>query len=379
MKILMICNADLCSKESLGVIKKINGQYKAFNNLGCETYLACLKNGNAILKHRGTERVIIKRRKKTVLTVFAMFKSLPELVTEESIDVCYIRYPLADLTFIKMLKQLHEISSVVIEMPTFPYDQQASNNRNIVSQFNLMQDKHYRKSLKKYVNYFATYGNQKTIYDVQCIGIKNGIDVSSIKYLGDKLNYNDTVNLIGVARIQRDHGYDRIIEGLQNYYNDSNLPKEKIYFHIVGKGEAEKELREKVQNYCLDEYVIFHGVKSGEELEQLYLTSNIGVGVLGAYRSGSNSTSALKDKEYCAVGIPIIGSVPDNTIPESVGYYKLFDNNDSPVDMNEIIDYFNFIKENPELHKQLRILAENELSWERQLNIIISALKNMYS
>ena len=374
MKILMICNTDLSSNESLGVVKKVKGQYSAFSNLGCDTYLACLNNGNAVLNQAGTERIIVERKNKFVFTVFTMFKKIPNIVKEEKIDVCFIRYPLADWAFIKMLKQLYRISTVVVEMPTFPYDQQASNNKNIVSQFNFFQDMHYRKYLKRYVKCFVTYGDQETIYDVKCIKINNGIDVSSVKYLGDKLIYNKDINLIAVARVQRDHGYDRIIEGMKVYYDNNVSPKVKINLHIVGSGEAESELKKLVMKYSLSQYVYFHGVKTGNELEKLYLSSQIGVGFLGIFRSGLNAISALKNKEYCAVGIPIFGSAIDNSIPVGADYYKMIQNDDSPVNMNDIIQFFDYIKKHPEMHSQMRNLAENELSWEKQLQIVINEL-----
>ena len=355
MKILMICNTDLSSNESLGVVKKVKGQYSAFSNLGCDTYLACLNNGNAVLNHAGTERIIVERKNKLVFTVFTMFKKIPNIVKEEKIDVCFIRYPLADWAFIKMLKQLYRISTVVIEMPTFPYDQQASNNKNIVSQFNFFQDKHYRKYLMS-ISTDCHYPDHKLLL---CCTLRI---------------YNKDINLIAVARVQRDHGYDRIIEGMKVYYDNNVSPKVKINLHIVGSGEAESELKKLVMKYSLSQYVYFHGVKTGNELEKLYLSSQIGVGCLGIFRSGLNAISALKNKEYCAVGIPIFGSAIDNSIPVGADYYKMIQNDDSPVNMNDIIQFFDYIKKHPEMHSQMRNLAENELSWEKQLQIVINEL-----
>lgn len=371
MNVLMISVSDMSVPTSLGVTKKIKGQYSAFQELGCTTYNLCFDNGDGVLIHGNKQKIISKRKVKDYFTVIDLFDKAPIICKKLGIDLCYIRYPLADWSFMRMVRRLHKICKVVVEIPTYPYDEQNKKLTNIIARINLFQDKRFRDSIHKYVDRIATFSSDDTIYGTKCINISNGIDINSVKYLGDSLVYDDTINLIGVAKIQRDHGYDKVIHALKEYYkNDTNDLT--INLHIVGSGDEEHSLIKLTKENRLENHVFFYGVKSGKELEDIYRKSNIGIGFLAAYRSGLDSISALKTKEYCAIGLPFINAVNDSAI--SSEFSKKFPNTEEPISINEIISYFEYIKAHPEIHSQMRRFAEENLSWEKQIRTVIETI-----
>lgn len=373
-RILMISDNDITSSESLGVTKKLLGQYKAFNNLGYDTYHLCFKNRQGVLIHGEDTTVLVKPQIKMFFTYTKLLKTADKICKENDIDMCYIRYPLADFAFMRMLKKLHKICKVVIEIPTYPYDEQNKALTDPFSKYKVLADRHYRKRLKKFDIVFTTFNNEDCIFEVPCVKISNGIDVEAVKYIGDNLEYGDTVNIIAVALIVREHGYDRLIEGLKNYYADKSENEPDVYFNIAGDGPERAPLAKAVDDYGLSRYVVFHGKKFGKELDDMFRRNNLAVSCLGYHRAGLTVVSTLKAREYCARGIPFISGLPESALPENLDFYALVDACENPVDIREIIKYYEHIKSHPEIHGQMRKFAEENLTWERQLEKVIAAI-----
>lgn len=371
----MISDNDITSSQSLGVTKKLLGQFKAFNNLGYDTYHLCFKDEQGVLIHKDTTTVIVKKQLKMYLTYIKLLNAADRICLENKIDMCYIRYPLADFAFMKMIKKLHNICKVVIEIPTYPYDEQCKTISGIFTRYKVLSDKHYRKKLKDYNIKFSTVDNEKSIFGVPCINITNGIDLQSVEYVGDKLLYDDSIRIIAVALVQRDHGYDRVIEGLKNYYSTFNSSRPEVFFNIVGDGPESPALKKMVKDYALADHVVFHGKKFGQELDELFLKNNLAVSGVGGHRSGLTASSTLKTREYCARGIPFICSLPDVAIPPELGFYKLVDSSEEPVDIEKIVEYYNHIRHCPEIREEMRKFAEENLTWEPQLKKVLEEIK----
>lgn len=371
----MISDNDITSSQSLGVTKKLLGQFKAFNNLGYDTYHLCFKDEQGVLIHKDTTTVIVKKQLKMYLTYIKLLNAADRICLENKIDMCYIRYPLADFAFMKMIKKLHNICKVVIEIPTYPYDEQCKTISGIFTKYKVLSDKRYRKKLKDYNIKFSTVDNEKSIFGVPCINITNGIDLQSVEYVGDKLLYDDSIRIIAVALVQRDHGYDRVIEGLKNYYSTFNSSRPEVFFNIVGDGPESPALKKMVKDYNLSRYVIFHGKKFGKDLDKIFLDSNLAVSGVGGHRSGLTVSATLKTREYCARGIPFICSLPDVAIPPELGFYKLVDSSEEPVDIEKIVEYYNHIRHCPEIREEMRKFAEENLTWEPQLKKVLEEIK----
>lgn len=254
-------------------------------------------------------------------------------------DFLYIRkahHDLSFITFLKKIKKKNPNLKILYEIPTYPYEKEQSIS---VGNFpNFVKDRIYRRKLKEYVDRIVTFYNQSEILGVPTICIMNGYDFSNLKPAAYNLE-DGTINMIEVSTTAFWHGYDRVIEGLREYYQKGG--KINIIFHMVGPAMAEH--RELVEKYQLQNHVIFYGKKSGSELDAIYKKCSIGIDVLGGHRKDYPISSSLKSREYAEKGLLIITSSPIDYLPKDYKYQLLCPYDDSPVNMNTVVDFYNTI------------------------------------
>jgi len=371
MKVLMIAPNDLESTASLGVVKKLKGEYRAFRKIGADAYFLTSRNGEVVLLHGEDQRVLFPVQKNGYLAAIRLYGSAASICKEYGIDLCYIRYSLADWMVMRMIRKLHRICKVYMEIPTYPYDGEAKGYTNPVARFNYMQDRRNRRYLHRYADRIVTFSDDREIFGIPCIGINNGIDVESVRYVGDDLDDNGDITLISVALMRPIHGYDRVIAGLARYYDQNPKPEVTVRYLIVGNGPDTEHLQRMVQENRLERYVEFCGKQSGQKLDDLFRRSNIGVAVLAGHREGHKSVSDLKSREYCARGIPFITANDDKAIPKDSPFMKLVPMNDDPLDIEEMIRYFEDVKGQKDIHRICREYAECHFCWEYQLERVI--------
>lgn len=372
-RILMIANNDIISSESLGVSKKLRGEYKAFQRVGADVYFLTFHHNDIVLLHESETIVIYHCRNEFgyIQNLF-FFNVAPTICEELNIDFCYIRFPLSDWAFMKMVRTLHRICKVYIEIPTYPYDEENRKYKNPVSRFNYAQDLFFRRQWKKYVDQVVTFSDDKEIYGVPCININNGIDLDTVKYVGDELSYEGDITLISVALMRPIHGYDRVIEGMARYYRKNIKPERIVRYLVVGNGPELVHLQQMVRDYKLESYVEFCGKQSGTELDALFRKSNLGLAVLAGHREGHESVSDLKSREYCARGLPFITANNDRAIPAGASFMKKIPMNEEPLDIDEVIQYFDYIRAHKEIHQECRVYAEQNFSWQKQMGKVFT-------
>lgn len=371
MRVLMIAANDLESSESLGVTKKLKGEYKAFQNLGIDTYFLTFCNDACVVLHGDDKKIVFPKQMNGYVGNIKMYDSAYQICKDYKIDLCYIRYAFADWAVLRMVKRLHKIAKVCMEIPTYPYDKEAERYTNPVARLNYIQDKRNRNRLHRYVNRIATFSDDKEIYGIPCININNGIDVESVKYVGDDLAYDNDVTLISVAVMRPIHGYDRVLSGMAKYYQNNENPERIVRYLIVGNGPDTDHLEQMVHDLNLEPYVEFCGRQSGQALDDLFRRSNLGLAVLAGHREGHDSVSDLKSREYCARGIPFITANEDRAIPDDSIFMKKVPMNEEPLDIDEIIQFFDFIKEHNEIHPLCRQYAEENFGWEAQMKRVL--------
>lgn len=125
-----------------------------------------------------------------------------------------------------------------MEIPTYPYDQEYITRSMKLS---LAVDRCFRHSLAKILDGIVTFSNAGRIFGGKTIRISNGIDFDAIPLKQNRNNTSHELHLIGVAEVHYWHGFDRLVNGLAEYYRTN--PDYKVYFHIVGPltGEREQE------------------------------------------------------------------------------------------------------------------------------------------
>lgn len=353
-----------------GISKKITYQLDAFKALGMQTHI-CFMDEHGTKKRIVDETVIadygsgiLSKVKKRI-----EFASISKYAIHNKIDFVYIRSNHNANPFtIRMVKQMKQAGmKVVMEIPTYPYDSEYKA-QGISRQ--IFQDRIFRNQLAKYLNAIVTFSDYTEIFGQKTIRISNGIDFNSVKI---KSSVNDTsqgINLIGVAEIHEWHGFDRIIKGLAEYY--SNPRQYIVRFHVVGyffSDEGEKAFKDLISTHHMEQYVILHGKKHGEELDELFNECDFGIGSLGRHRVGIQKIKTLKNREYAARGIPFIYSETDSDFDQKP-YVLKAPADESPVDINNIISFYRQLSITPiEIRESIE-----DLSWRNQMEKVLKSV-----
>ncbi|MBB6062790.1 glycosyltransferase involved in cell wall biosynthesis [Thermosipho japonicus] len=383
MNLIFVALDNRDDPTSIGPSLKIKQQCEALEFNGINVYELIVKNKAIYIRNgeeikkiydfknksviEGNESIFL-RKLKILRRMKEIFDILIDYIKSEKIETAYVRNLLPWNYFaVKFIKKLRKIEKVVIlDVPTYPYDKE-------LSKINLILDSFYNKHLKGKIDFIVTTSDESKIYGIKAIKITNGIDVKRYK-LKRKIEKEDEINLIGVANVSPWHGYDRVIRGLKEYYKDS--PNVKVFFHIVGEGRGLNNLKALTKNLGLTEYVIFHGYKTGERLDEIFDISNIAIGSLGLHRIGLLKSSTLKLREYCARGIPFIFSSTDEDFEESFEFMFRVPSDESPINIKEILNFYKHIK-NKNYPSLMRSYAERKLSWNNKMKKIVDELKKV--
>lgn len=367
MKLLYL--SDTCSAPShYGVDKKIAGQTKAFENYGYDVYhakyytdgnekywLGIWKDEKCLAKTKMCERSLIK-----ILQSVKAGKFIARFCSENNIFAIYARAPYTLILF--FIKYFSKKIFIYMEVPTFPFYQEFSHD--IKSQINLCIIKCIGFTHRFSVSKIITYSDHKKIYNMPCINISNGIDFNGTQMV-TKESHEGIVFTV-VSSVARWHGIDRFLKSLAAYR------KPGVKFNIVGTGPAIPELKNIADH---DEYlkkvVVFHGFKSGKELDDIYNETDIAIGSLGCHRIGLMLVHSLKNREYCSAGIPIIYSGIDQILDQADFTYNISPD-EALLNIDDIISWYKRLNMTPE---KIRKFAYEHLTWEKQLEPVIKSLR----
>lgn len=291
-------------------------------------------------------------------------------------DFVYIRKAaIFDKSFIDLLKKAkiqNPKIKIIVEIPTFPYlDEFKGFLKFIVKK----KEEKWVPELKQLVNRFVTYSDDELIYGVTCINISNAYEYKEKpKFINRK---NDNIHLLAVASLTFYHGYDRVIEGLKNYY-DSKENNQKVIFTLVGDGSVLNKYKKLIHKYHLEDIVYLEGKKPIDELSDYYLTADIGVDSLGRHRSGVTYNSSLKGKEYLAFGLPIISGVKTELDNQKFKYYFRVPADDSPINISEVVDWYNKLIKNmtkADISQEIFKFGKTNYSFETSFKPVLNYCK----
>lgn len=293
----------------------------------------------------------------------------------------YVRRAVADrayLTFWKKVKERYPQCKIMIELFTYPYDKDDFGKWNAWPFY--LKELLYRPKLKKYVDRFVTYTEDREIFGIPTIRSANGINVESVPQIGGQFQ-DGRINLIGVAFMQRHHGYERIIEGLHAYYSSQEPSKYRVELRLVGDGPEKPYYQELVCRYQLEEYVHFYPTLSGEKLDELYDSSDIALVSFGMYKAKFfGKMGALKSRECLAKGMPLITGCAIDVLPEDYPYARVFPNDESTVKIEEVVAFYqqvrNRVGSKKELADVIRKYAVEHVSMEAVMKPIIAYIES---
>lgn len=275
-------------------------------------------------------------------------------------DFIYFRKSDIDYTvyrFLKGIKKNNPSCKIIFEIPTYPYEKENFHGKKDLPM--LWKDRLNHNRFRKCVDRIVTFSDDPTIWNVQTITTKNGVDFSTIPIQQREYD-GDAVNLIEVSSPAYWHGYDRVLEGIGRYYQNGG--KRNIIFHIVGDGAEVEEYKKIIEKYNIYKHVIFYGNRFGEELHSIYKRAFVGIDSLGRHRSGNSTNSSLKSREYAAYGLPIVSAVPIDFADENWEYAYKVPADDTPLDMEKLIMFMDFVYRGRDCNKVAESIREYALS-----------------
>lgn len=359
---IYITYADLYSTGYCGVTKKIMSQIKVFQRCFGRVYYTTYSGKMIYLMN---ERQVVDKQ---IAITRAMYNHiLNTWLDKYNIHRTYVRYSYSDKWFISLLRQQKEkdIKSV-LEIPTYPYDGEIENERIKI------EDQYYRTQLCQYIEWVATNSSAQEIWGMSCIQLLNGVDLKAnpphLKEIEKK-----KIVLLGVSSMAIWHGYERILQGLFNYYKSGG--NYDFRFIMVGIGPETEKYHSLTLEYGLQSRVDFCGMLEGEELNKQYAMADIAVSSLGLYKTGIQDVTPIKGAEYCARGIPFICGYHDMRFPDKVDYIMNVPNNQEPINMNEVIAFYKNITAQDNFQRKMREYALKHFTWESIMEPIVEVLK----
>lgn len=362
---LSLTNVFSDKRDSDGVSKKVIAQARAMERNGYDTYIFGY----------GDQGIVFGRADKTQVSALGadartrrwdLFKYVAKTCTQKNIDILYIRYPYCDPGFLSMLRSVKKSGvEVVIEIPTYPIER-VSRSHGVKLAALSRVDGFFGWFMKDYVKEIRVIGeNCSQVYGIPAKNIINAIDAKGIPSANKP--GDDTFHLIGVSTCKNWHGYDRVIEGLANYYTTNHCP-ENVILTLIGDGNMREEWEKAAKRLDVVGKVCFAGALNSLEIDKVFACASIALGSLGLHRIGLNRVSTLKCKEYCARGVPFLCSNIELGLPADFPYMIKVAPDDSPIDIALIIsEYKAIIQEHQDYACEMKDFARQYLQWERYM------------
>jgi hypothetical protein len=192
--------------------------------------------------------------------------------------------------------------------------------------------------------------------------IANGVNTESVMQTGFVPFDGKNLTLIFTfSEFVPWHGLDRILKGLDQY-------RGKTAVHLMLIGKISRKYMERI-NRAIHPPVTVHmpGPLYGSDLDAVFSRATLSISTLGLYRKRMKEACPLKSREYIARGIPFVYAYNDPDIPSLSSFCLKYENNDTPIDIERIIEFSHEIKAKHRLSGEMRQFARERLDWRVKL------------
>ena len=331
------------------------------------------------------ERIDVEMRANPRRTMFTLVHNLIPFFSKQYFntdvdwqtqDFVYIRkgavLDRSVLNLVQKIKQINPAIQIILEIPTYPYIDEFPW---FIKWDIWLKEKLATPKLKKYIDCIVTYSDDLEIFGIPCLNISNAYDFNQPPHYFE--SEDDAINLIAVASLTFYHGYDRVIEGMKNYYQ-SGQAKQEVKFTLIGDGPVLEGYKKLAEKYQLTDKISLVGRKKQSELEPYFAKADIGVDSLGRHRSGVVYNSSLKGKEYLAKGLPIVSGVKTDLDNRDLPYYFRVPADDTPLDIAGIVVFYQTVrgdKSKQEMATEIFDYGKEHFSFERTFRPVIHSVK----
>lgn len=360
---------------SIGITKKVLSQIETLREMGYDVYYTgYIKEGVAVFNNLG--EIVFKKgfptkniRVNRYLRRWTLLKLATEFIekTQIKFKYGYLRFHFFDRSYLKLLKALKKkLICNIVEAHAYPYKSDKLSSRTLI----YIIDSIYTPLVRKYVDLVAGICDAKNIWGIETVNIDNAINLRNVTPQSKTRSAGKTLRIFSVANETRFHRYDKIINGLYEYYQNGG--ERKIILNLVG--EYLIDTKNLIKKYDLDDNVVFYGKLIGRDLDEVYNISDIG---LGAFSNRKNETtgSCIKTKEYFAKGLPFVNGWREPAFDDSYPFVKRVDTNTDSIDINEVIQFYDSINADNEIQIKMRKFAEEHYTWEAQFEKVFNSIE----
>ena len=358
---------------------KIHSQVRAMAEYFSNVFLFALNGKNLIIYKIGKKSVVVKEiciadgrimRKRNPFDEYRILKKalneLSAFVDSRQIDFVYFRriVPITPL-LLKCIRSLRRRNIyVAYEYPTYPWKKEMIVTGKIPL---LVVDLLFYRRIIKVVDQLVVLGKYNGNIE-KVTETMNGVDVEM--YPMSKIdNKGGIIRFIAVGHIMPQHGYDRLIRGIADYYGNGG---KNVFLNIVGPEDGKTNLKILAKKLKVDKYIRFWGFQQGSKLDKIFDESDIGVDWLAQNKIHNNAIlGSLKSREYLARGLPLIYAGNLDFVSR-MGISKDFlikvEGGTDTVDIKQIIEKYNQINTSS---KAIREFARENLGWHRMMEPVV--------
>lgn len=353
--------------SSIGVNKKIQDQINVLNKNGIICDIRKINN-------KSTSFFRIKYR----LPFTNVFPEWKYDTYFDNLDFLYFRRPLymngAMRNFLKKIKKNNCKVKILLEIPTYPYDKEILTSWKYFTIY--IMDKCSRRKLDGIVDKIVTLSDDDKLWGIDTLKIDNGLYLEN--YSAKKATLNNDINIVAVAQFKEWHGYERVLNGMKTYYEKNG--KRKVIFHLVGNGSEVEKYKRIVKEGGLEDCVIFYGQMKKEDIDDIYDKCDIGMCSFGGYKKNLFLSKELKSREYMAKGLPIVTGCKISGIEEGYPYCMEISNDNSEVDIQKVIDFYDkihFHKSKECVIREIRSYAEDHITMDSAMSAVVEYINGL--
>ncbi len=381
---LYLTPVRLDTVANAGVRKKVFGQLSALHSLGLEVNLLYLTEAGLQMTSGGPGGQLFPLPdRQPVIRQWNYYRYLEErYATLGEVDLVYIRYHVptpAYKRFLTMLGALGESRpTVVCEVPTYPYTREFTGLKGLAY---YLLDKAYAARLGQFYDHVVSFYPAQEIFGHRPLLLENALPQSVLRAAEDQdghapVGRAGVLELIGLAaNLEAFHGYDRILRGMEAYERRKQPSDAVVNFTLISQGAEFEKLRKFSERAGLTERTTFLAPRVGAELTDVLRRMDIGIGTIARYRVGLTTDSSLKTREYCAFGVAQLLSAEDRSFPDSLPFVRYINNDDEPVDIAALADWYGLLKQRSDHRAEMLRYAQNNLSWRAQMNKVLVAAR----
>lgn len=328
MNAVFVANIDIGEKE--GIYKKVAAEACAIGHVLGSCDLVTRSDGRA---------KVTSMNSKAVYQSQSVLEYVLTRINSNSIGFLYVRHMIPSLQLISVLRRAKEKGiKIFYEIPTYPYfgEQYKASRKKYRAVAKIGLDVAFWPWIYKYIDKLVVIrSSTKAKTYSKMVEITNGVRTDNIQSKSYSSRNPSVFRMVAVGTLYPYHGYDRVLKGMAAC--GEHVGDTIVEFHVVGSSQTIDDLHHMADDMGLKN-VIFHGIKSTEELNQMYEEFDVGLGCLALHRRNADIDTTLKVIEYYCRGVPVIST---GRCPLSEACFShIVADDESAVDIANIYKYY---------------------------------------